>query len=104
LYYFSTIAVSAFVDLTCTAYHYFMESEQPPKTEKLIGAVLVKTGRCPLQWTDTRNCFYCPYGAPTWCHFPQRHHEVLCGHRAYLVHQQIGGEKDAYERRPATFL
>lgn len=69
-----------------------------------MGAVLIKTGHCPLGWTDDRCCLRCPFGSPSWCHFPFRHHEVDCGHQPYRVHQFKGDENHADTRSPATFL
>lgn len=68
--------------------------------EKPMGAVLVADGKCPLGWKNERSCFYCPFGNPTWCHFPRRHPEAGCRCRKYLVPVETGGEDHGHEYSP----
>jgi hypothetical protein len=53
--------------------------------DKVMGAVLVQAGECPLSWETANACFYCPFGNPTWCHYPKRHQDAGCQCRRYLV-------------------
>lgn len=69
-----------------------------------MGAVLLKQGLCPMGWTAARSCFYCPFGNPSWCHYPRRHHEELCACRQYRVHVDNGGDEHADVRSSHSFL
>ena len=72
--------------------------------DKPMGAVLVSAGKCPMGWQKRGACFLCPFGNPSWCHFPRRHHEELCGCKKYLVHIDNGGDDHADTRRPHELL
>lgn len=72
--------------------------------EKPMGAMLLKTGQCPMGWTAARSCFYCPFGNPTWCHYPCRHEKGFCTCRQYGVIFENKELNNGYQRSAHTLL
>lgn len=50
---------------------------------RVMGADLVKAGKCPLGYANLFACIVCEVGHLTECHYPLRCHEAGCSHMQY---------------------